>query len=329
MSKRGITALNQQETSQPIAFHEFPEEVYPIIFNNIAAYKFIGKEKIASVSKTWKNFIEANNFFDKKSYSKVIESCLQDPEGVLYILGDESIRQYLTFNQILEISGCNPKLALHILGTQELLDKFEGYDLACLGRHNLAIAQHILDTDKLCDALLSGNIVTLGKHHLAIAQHLLDTDKLCNRLDGFDLAILGRHHPAIAQRILDTQKLYDRLSMSDIDILKGGHLSAFPIKHLDIDQYIINKQNLNKLNDVDLTNLSRKFPAIAQHVVDTQALRNKIRSSEILELERKCSFVSSVFKHVANLSNKNEIDVEPNEMDVEPVATYSGSCVIC
>src|SRR5689334_7494210 len=68
----------------PLTIEELHKDPLTAVLSFLPAFKYIGKGTITTVSKKWKKIIEANNFFDKKSYAKMIAACLNDPEGVLY-----------------------------------------------------------------------------------------------------------------------------------------------------------------------------------------------------------------------------------------------------
>jgi hypothetical protein len=265
MSKLGISGLNEQEiTHTPISFDKLKIDVYPIIFNNIPAYQFLGKETIATVSKPWNNCLEANRFF--KSYSKILAACVKDPEGALTILNDDSIRQHLTFDQFLEISSCNPGSAQDLLDKQELCDKLPSF-----GQYLSAIAQQPLDTKKRLDKLDGHDLAKLGQHLPEIAQQILNKKELCDKLCGQDLAILGQHHPEIAQHILNKKELCDMLSGPRLAIL-GQH-------HPAIAQYILNIQELrNKLTKRGLAGLEKKSRFVGDVCEHVEA--SKQRNSE-------------------------------------------------
>lgn len=345
--KLGITALNTQKTNTLIPYNVLVDDVLPLIFSYISAYKYIGKETISTVSKTWKKIIEANKFFGKKSYVGIIEACLKDPRAVLYILGDESIRQHLPHEQFLEISSCNPELAQHILDTKlcgeldrakiaglsedplanlqlildaKLHDNFNGYNLTNLDE-DLVPVKRSLYTPALCDKITGAGLAKLGEHDLVIAWHILNTQALCDKLDGSNLATLGMYHTEIAKHILYTQELCDKLSSTDLAKL-GRYLPDIAKCILDIPKLF--KMLSTKHNENNLISLGDNHPAIAKRILDTKALRDNFGEYTLNRLDAKCRFVRDVYEHVAGLK-ESDMDPETNEHDIYSI---SRSCAI-
>lgn len=171
--KRGIS--RQEKLSKrpkindvPLSIENLCDDALSVVLNYVPAYNYFGSKTITTVCKKWKQLFEASQFFNKKDYQKIIDSCLDDPTGALYLLGDETIRQHLTWDQFLEISACNTELVLHILNTPELSAKLKGNNLAILAQHHLTTSQQMLYSSELCAKLDEDDLASYTRYAMAM-----------------------------------------------------------------------------------------------------------------------------------------------------------------
>ncbi|MGD9591375.1 MAG: hypothetical protein AB7V32_02520, partial [Candidatus Berkiella sp.] len=68
------------------------EEVLATVLSFLPTYSELGQNSLKTVAKKWNELLSNGKYFKKqKSFDKLLDSCREDPNGVIYILSVPSI----------------------------------------------------------------------------------------------------------------------------------------------------------------------------------------------------------------------------------------------
>ncbi len=218
--------------------------------------------------------------------SLLLELANHDRSFAVKVLGNESLFETLSFDNVLGIAShhevivlpflANPKhwekcdgLALSILGEKsvkaalfilsqpELRRKLVGLDLARLGSGLPTVAAAILHDDELRPLLKSIHIAMLGENDLATATHILQNPELRKLVEPCDLWRLCKNHPTIAKELYADKALIRKLD--------GGSLALMVEYHEDLIYKLLG--DINRTEQLDpnaFPTIGRRFENIAR-----------------------------------------------------------------
>lgn len=296
----GPNAYDQPPPNKRTQLTDIPVERLLDIVNYVPAFQRFGTRRLSFISKAFQNYIPSET-----SFEELYESCLREPEGVLYLLSHPTCLSHFTTIQLLQLVSCHLTLAVKVLEllpeipfalstyfsilganpevAKYILANFDEYafesedDLTLFeifSQMHQEIALLVLRTYlPLNPNFLAYQIVNIARYHEVAAEEVLNTEVLFNQLADDDLACLVYQHERLAMHVLDTPELCERMGIFELSILGR--------KHLSVAKRIL-QEHADRFREPDLIELCGNNPLIAQEIINDPLLVAKLSEESLV-----------------------------------------------
>jgi len=294
---------------------KLPEDLFKKILGFLPAYSFKGKNNLNQVSQLFNDVIGDRL---KIKIDHIVDSC-KNEEDALSILSDEALFKQLETEKLLQIISFVPDLAIRCINevlpennNNNLRDRY----ITILCSKHLKVAQEIIFNANLSGMLSENVILNLSIYHTSLVEDIMNSPVCIQKLeDSEDIDELVDKNVVMAKRLVNMPQFRKRFYDDRDIVLIARH-------HLEIAEELFSSDFINQLLGEDLAILGQLNEVIANRILDSQVLSEKLESEDLKILAHLQSVANRILEtpnFIAKLSGNDLLSFAKHESIAEKI----------